>query len=45
MNSKAHKQTVEMCLHRPPRHIKLLGNFVIVAALQKQFYDLPLPWP
>jgi len=32
-------------LHRPPRHVELLGNFVIVAALQEQFYDLLLPWP
>jgi len=33
-----------MGLHRPLRHVEFLGNFVIVAALQEQFYDLPLPW-
>jgi hypothetical protein len=25
-----------------PRHIQLPGDFVVVAALQEQFYDLPL---
>jgi hypothetical protein len=32
-----------MRFDRPPRHIQLFGDFVIVAALQKQFHDLLLP--
>jgi hypothetical protein len=32
-------------LHRAPGHLQLLGNFIIVTALQEQFYDLLLPWP
>jgi hypothetical protein len=32
-----------MGLDGAPGHIQLLGNFVIVAALQEQFDDLLLP--
>jgi hypothetical protein len=33
-----------MRFDRASRHIQLPGDFVIVAALQEQFDDLPLSW-
>jgi hypothetical protein len=33
MNSKTREQPIEMCFDRPPRHIQLLGNFIVIAAL------------
>jgi hypothetical protein len=33
MNAKAREQPVKMRFHRPPRHIQLLGNFIVIAAL------------
>jgi hypothetical protein len=33
-----------MRFDRSPRHIQLPGDFVVVAALQEQFDDLPLSW-
>jgi hypothetical protein len=44
MNAKAQEQTVEMRLHRSPRHLQLLCDIRVVAALQKQIYNLLLPW-
>ena len=43
MNAKAQEQTVEMGLHRPPRHLQLLCDIRVVAALQEQFHNLLLP--
>jgi hypothetical protein len=45
MNPETHEQAIEVGFYRAPRHIQLLGNFIVIAALQEQFHDLPLPWP
>jgi hypothetical protein len=44
MNAKAQEQPVEVSLHRPPRHLQLLCDIRVVAALQEQLDNLLLPW-
>jgi hypothetical protein len=34
-----------MGLYRPAGHFELLGDFGVIATLQKQFDDLPFPRP
>jgi len=33
MNSKPHEQAIEVGFYSAPRHIQLLGNFIVIAAL------------
>jgi len=33
MNSKTHEQAIEVGFNCAPRHIQLLGNFIVIAAL------------
>jgi hypothetical protein len=33
MNSKTREQPIEVRFNCPPRHIQLLGNFIVIAAL------------
>jgi hypothetical protein len=44
MNAKTGEQAIKMGFYRPPRHVQLFRYFIVIAALQEQFHDLPLPW-
>jgi len=42
-DAKTQEEPIKMRFDGAARHIELTGNFFVIAALQKQFCDLPFP--